>query len=369
MKLSYFMQPVHPKDKDYGTALAEDMEAIELADRLGFAEAWVGEHHASSVEPITSPLIFMANLIQRTKQIKFATGVLCMPQYHPAQVAGHTAMFDHLAKGRFVMGVGPGGLPPDFELFDVMEKDRGEMMVEAIDIIHKIWASDPPYAIDGKYWSVNIKDWTHDDLGFGRMRKPYQKPYPPVAVSAMSPYSGMMRLAAVRDFEPISANFIGTWSVKSHWETYLDECAKQGKDPVPSRWRVARSIFVADSDAEAEEIVMKPGGAFDSYYDYLFTIFDRAEMKPAFVTERGNDPEKLTHRELVDKLVIRGTAKSVAEQLLAFREDVGPFEHLLMTAHDWDDKARMRRSMELMATEVIPEISRATGTATAEAAE
>lgn len=361
MKLSYFMMPVHHKDKDYHQSLAEDMEAIELADQLGFAEAWVGEHHCSSVEPITSPLMFMASLIPRTERIKLATGVICMSQYHPALIAGHAALFDHLSEGRFILGIGPGGLPPDFELFGVVDNDRAEMMVESIDMILKIWSSDPPYDIEGKYWSTKVKDWVYDDIGLGRMVKPYQTPHPPIAVSAMSPYSGTMRLAAARDFEPITANFIGAWSVKSHWQTYSEECEKQGRRPDPARWRVARSIFVADTDAEAEAFVKQPGGTFDYYYDYLFHIFERADMKAAFVTERDADPNALSHEELVDRLVIRGSPATVTEKLLAFRDEVGPFGHLVMTAHDWTDKARMRHSMELMANDVVPALTRAVG--------
>lgn len=361
MKLSYFMMPVHHRDKDYQTALAEDVEATVLADKLGFAEVWVGEHHGSSVEPITSPLLFMASLIPQTQRITFATGVICMPQYHPAQIAGHAAMFDHLAKGRFIMGVGPGGLPPDFELFDVVDKDRGEMLIEAIDMIQTIWSTDPPYDIQGKYWKTQIQEWVHDDLGLGHMAKPYQRPHPPIAVSAMSPYSGSMRLAAQRDFLPVSANFVGAWSVKSHWDTYCDECDKLDKFADPSRWRVARSVFVADSEAEAEDIVAEPGGAFDYYYDYLFSIFDRAGMRAVAVMEKDDDPEALTYDQLRDRLVIRGKPKSVTEQLLAFRDEVGPFEHLLMTAHDWTNKPAMKHSMELMATEVVPAMTRAIG--------
>ena len=121
MKLGYFMMPLHDPTKDYHQALAEDTEAIILADQLGFEEAWVGEHFTSAAEPITSPLLFMATLIARTQRIKFGTGVLCLPQYHPAVVAGYAAMFDHLSEGRFIMGIGPGGLPSDFELFGVMD--------------------------------------------------------------------------------------------------------------------------------------------------------------------------------------------------------------------------------------------------------
>ena len=132
MKLGYFMMPLHDPKKDYHQALAEDTDAIILADQLGFEEAWVGEHFTSAAEPITSPLLFMATLIARTQQIKFGTGVLCLPQYHPAVVAGYAAMFDHLSEGRFIMGIGPGGLPSDFELFGVMDLDRNAMMVDLI---------------------------------------------------------------------------------------------------------------------------------------------------------------------------------------------------------------------------------------------
>ena len=361
MKLSLFMMPVHDRDKDYGAALAEDTEAIELADRLGFEEAWVGEHFCSSAEPITSPLLFMANLIARTQRIRLATGVICMPQYHPALIAGHAAMFDHLCGGRFVMGIGPGGLPPDFELFGVADSDRSEMMVESIDTVLEIWRSGPPWDIRGKYWTTEVKEWAHDDIGLGRMVKPLQKPHPPVAVSAMSPYSGTMRLAAKRGWAAISANFVAPWIVKSHWEVHAEECEKQGRAPDPGKWRVARSVFVADSDAEAEEFVMRPGGSFDWYFDYLFRIFDRAGMRALAAPTPGADTGALTHRDLVDALVIRGSPGTVTERLLAFREEAGPFGHLAMTAHDWTDKRALPRSMELMAAEVLPALTRAAG--------
>ena len=361
MKLSYFMMPIHDPGKDYHQALEEDIEAIVHADQLGFEEAWVGEHYTSKSEQITSPLVFMASLIARTERIKLATGVICMSQYHPAVVAGQAAMFDHLSKGRFIMGIGPGGLPPDFELFGTADSDRGAMMMESIETILKIWSTEPPYNIEGQHWKTQVTDWVLPEIGLGTMARPYQQPHPPIAVSAMSPGSGMMRLAAVRGWIPISANFIANWSVRSQWEVYLDECEKQQREPAPEQWHVARSVFVADSDAEAEDFVQQPNGTFDYYYKYLFTIFERAKMKGAFVTEKGADPDLLTHQNLRDNLVIRGTPESVAEQILAFREEVGPFGTLVMTAHDWTDKAKMKRSMELMAKEVMPRVNKALG--------
>src|SRR6267378_1952363 len=144
VKLGLFTMPMHAPDRDYATFLAEDQEAIVLADRLGFTEAFVGEHFSSWSERITSPLIFLATLIPRTTQIRFGTGVLNLPQIHPATVAAHAAMFDHLCQGRFIMGIGPGGLVSDIEMFDVGQAElRPLMMLESIETVLKLWSSSP----------------------------------------------------------------------------------------------------------------------------------------------------------------------------------------------------------------------------------
>src|SRR3990167_6231367 len=151
--------PMHHPDRDYATILEEDQEAIVLADRLGFTEAFVGEHVSSGSERITSPLIFLATLIHRTRQIRLGTGVINLPQLHPATVAAHAAMFDHLSRGRFIMGIGPGGLVSDLEVFDVGQAElRPLMMQESIDIILRLWSEDPPYEIDGRFWKISLKN-------------------------------------------------------------------------------------------------------------------------------------------------------------------------------------------------------------------
>ncbi|MBT3627860.1 MAG: LLM class flavin-dependent oxidoreductase [Rhodospirillaceae bacterium] len=361
MKHAIFTMPIHARDKDYHTGLMEDREAIILADKLGYSEAWIGEHYASGPEQITSPMMFLASLISETTNIKLCSGVICLPQYHPGLVAGQAAMFDHLTKGRFIMGVGPGGLPPDFELFNTMDAERNDMMKESIDIIRQIWAGDPPYDIKGKYWHIQVKDWVHDDIGLGYMCKPLQQPHPPMAISAMSPFSSSVRYAAEMEFIPISANFIGNWSVKSHWQVYAEEAEKHGRTADPEIWRVAKNIHIADTDAEAEAFVKQPGGSFDWYFDYLYRIFDRAQMKGAFVVNKGDDASELTHDMLRDNYTLYGSPETVAEKILALREDIGHFGTLVLTAQDWVDADAMKRSMTLLAEEVMPKVNAAIG--------
>ncbi len=361
MKLGYFMMPLHHIDRDYHETLNEDMEAIIYADELGYSEAWVGEHYSSAVEQITSPLMFHANLISRTKQIKLATGVMCLPQYHPAVTAGQAAMFDHLSDGRFIMGVGPGGLLSDFELFGVLDKDRMEMMEESLDAMLEMWATDPPYKIQGKHWTIEMKEWTHHDIKLGYVPKPLQQPHPPVAISAMSPNSGSLTFAGRRGYIPVSANFIAPWSLKTHWPTYTAGATAAGLTANAEDWHVARSIFVDETDAAAAKFTSAPGGAMDYYYDYLFQIFDRSNYRAPFVADPADDPANLTHDQIRDACVIHGSPDTVARKILELREEVGHFGTLLYAAHDWVDKARMKKSMRLMAEEVMPRVNEALG--------
>ena len=117
MKLGLFSMPLHRPEKPFLQTLEEDREAILLADRLGYSEAWIGEHFTSKVEQIASPLIFLATLIHETRSIRFGTGVINIPHHHPVTVASHVALFDNLSEGRFLFGVGPGGLVSDAEMY------------------------------------------------------------------------------------------------------------------------------------------------------------------------------------------------------------------------------------------------------------
>ena len=112
MRLGYFTMPVHPLERPWAETLQEDREAIILADKLGFYDAFMGEHLTDKAENITSSMMFNASLISDTKQIKLATGTTNLSQIHPVVIAQQAAMFDHLSQGRFIFGVSPARCRP-----------------------------------------------------------------------------------------------------------------------------------------------------------------------------------------------------------------------------------------------------------------
>ena len=354
MKLGFFTMPIHPLDKDWRQSLAEDREAFLLADELGCTEAYVGEHVTDKAENITSCVTFLAWIAAATKQIKLGTGTVNMPNTHPATVAATIAMLDHMLDGRFIFGISPGGLLSDAELFGNLDFNRNEMFLEAINQVLGIWSGEPPYNLQGKYWTVSTQRTQIKEIGQGYIPRPLQRPHPPIVVTAVAPFSKGVIEAAVRGWDPISANFLMPAWVKSHWPKYVEGCERGGRAADPANWRVAKSVFVADDAATAKAYATDPNGPYVNYYRSLFTKLKKNGRIELFKTRRDQPDDEVTLEMICDKLIIYGTPDSVADQLLAFQDEVGTFGTLLYAGKDWKDRDLGRRSMILTAEKVLP---------------
>ncbi|HYT15747.1 MAG TPA: LLM class flavin-dependent oxidoreductase [Burkholderiales bacterium] len=364
MRLGIFMMPLHPPQRDPLHTLQEDREAVVLADRLGFHDAFVGEHLTDRCENVTNSFIFLASLISDTKAIRLATGTSNLSQSHPAVIAAHAAMFDHLAKGRFIFGISPGALSSDAEALGILGEDRNRMLAEAIDVILAIWEREPPYEIDfpGNRYKVTTAKTHVPDIGRGVMYKPYQKPRPEIVGTVVAPHSKGVIAMGERDFHPLSANFLLPHWLPSHWANYAEGKRRAGKAPDSSEWRIARTIFVGDDDKVAERYARgDPNSPYRFYWNQLRAKMMLARRHVIFKMHESEDDGAVTIERLLDQLVLCGTVNKVVDQLLALREQVGDFGEIVYAGMDWVDPALARRSMELMATEVVPRLNKAIG--------
>src|SRR3990172_3169413 len=228
MKLGFFTMPMHPPGRDYTQTLKEDREAVILADKLGFCEAFIGEHVTDVCESIPSCLAFIASVAFETRQIKLGSGTVNLPNNHPAQVAATVAMLDHMLEGRFLFGIGPGGLRSDMEMLGNLDRDRNAMFVEAIDQILAIWAGDAPYKLTGQFWNLSTERTLLREAGQGVMVKPYHQPHPPIVVTAIVPHSKGLVAAARRGWTPITANFLQPNWAATHWPMHAQGCELGG---------------------------------------------------------------------------------------------------------------------------------------------
>lgn len=359
MKLSYFTMPLHPSARNYLETLNEDRAAFLLADELGFYEAFVGEHVTDRAETITSSLMFLASLAYETKDIRLGSGTINLPNTHPAAVAAQVAMIDHMLEGRFVFGISPGGLRTDAEVFGNLDRDRRAMFAEAIDQILQIWCRDAPYDIAGDFWTITTRRAMDLEIGQGAILGPYQRPHPPIMVAAMSPFSESVANAARKGWSIISANFLQPVWVASHWEKLCEGWRASDRAPDPTQWRVAKSIFVADDERTARAYAMDPKGPYGHYYGSLMRKLIGNGRPDLFKTRRDMPDHKVTHEFVMESLILHGTPEQVAAKILALREQVGDFGTLVYAGHDWADVELSRRSMELMANDVMPAVNKA----------
>ncbi|HEX5598369.1 MAG TPA: LLM class flavin-dependent oxidoreductase [Micromonosporaceae bacterium] len=365
MRLGYFSMPLHPLGRSWRETLREDRDAVILADQLGFHDAFIGEHLTDQYENITNSLLFLATLISDTRQIRLATGTTNLSHQHPVLVAVNSAMFDHLADGRFILGVSPGALSSDAEVLGILDEDRNKMFAEAIDIITAVWEAEPPYNIElpGNRYRVSTAKTLDLDLGVGVLPRPLQQPRPEIVGTVVAPYSKGVVAMGARDFHPLSANFLLPQWVATHWPNYV-----QGKESVGARadvadWRVARTIFVADDPKTAAAYGRDDEASpYRFYYRQMLKKMRKLGRLELFKSHRDQPDDEITLDYVLDKLVITGTPDSVAEQILQFREETGPFGEIVYAGLDWVDESLARRSMELMATEVMPAVNAALGT-------
>ena len=362
MRLGMFMMPLHPAHRDPATTLQEDREAIILADRLGFHDAFIGEHLTEKSENVTNSFIFLATLINDTKTIKLGTGTSNLSHTHPTLIASHAAMFDHLAKGRFIFGISPGALASDAEALGLLSEDRNKLFAEAIDVILAIWEREPPYDIDfpGNRFKVTTAKTSVPEIQRGALYKPYQKPRPEIVGTVVAPFSKGVIAMGERDFHPLSANFLLSKWLPSHWANYSEGKRKAGQVADLADWRVARTVFVADDDKVALRYARSdPDSPYRCYWKLLLKKMMLSRRHGIFKTHQEQDDSELTEEYMLDRLVICGSVNKVVDDILRLREEAGDFGELVYAGMDWADPALAKHSMELMATEVMPRVNAA----------
>lgn len=357
MELGFFTMPLHPPGSDFAQTVEDDIEQLVKLDELGYKEAWIGEHFTAEWENIPAPDLIIASALPITRQIKFGTGVSCMPNHNPFLIAHRIAQLDQMAKGRFYWGVGSGGFPGDFTVFgfDPRTGDHRTMSREALELVLDIWSDPKPGHYKNKFWDFVIPE-PEDDIGLGIHMRPYQRPHPPIGVAGVSLSSDTLVLAGERGWIPMSINIVPSRVLKSHWESVEEGATAAGVSADRSLWRVARDVYVADSTEQAREEVLSGTLARD-FRGY----FQKLLLKSRLLDLTKVDPEMpdsaVTAEYMMDNVWIVGDPDEVAGQIRDLYEELGGFGTLLAMGHEWQPREQWTRSMTLLAEEVMPRLS------------
>jgi alkanesulfonate monooxygenase SsuD/methylene tetrahydromethanopterin reductase-like flavin-dependent oxidoreductase (luciferase family) len=354
-----FIMPFHPPEKPLAQGYDEDLELIVRAEDLGFKEFWIGEHHTMKYETIVMPEIFIARALGETSRIRLGPAPVCLNQHHPAHVASRLAFLDHLSKGRLNLCFGNGSVTADQELYSVDPKDGGRMALEAINAILDLWSHGPPYEHRGEFWNFSLKKTVDPECLIGYIHQPYQLPHPPIAMPGMNRGSFSMKLAGERGFQPFAHCLVAGNVVADQWNTYAEAAEEAGRVPDRTDFKVARSIFLADTTAEAVRRVRS--NSLGRNYEYIGGLFDKGLGRRIYKRDLDMPDSECSLDYLMTEQIIAGDVDEVLRRLLGLIEETGEFGTLVMMSYDWDDKPSWIHSLELFAKELMPALNKALG--------
>jgi limonene 1,2-monooxygenase len=342
LRFGIFMAPFHPPGQNPTLALERDLDLIVHLDRLGFDEAWIGEHHSGGYEIIASPEVFIAVAAERTRNIRLGTGVVSLPYHQPLMVAQRLVLLDHLTKGRVMLGVGPGALPSDAFMLGIDPAVQRARMEESLAVILELLRSDEPV--------TRHCDWF--TLENARLHlKPYTRPHPEVAVAAMISPSGPRAagkfgcsLLSIGATQRAGIDLLG-----QHWQVCEERSAEYDNVADRRTWRLVSQIHLAETKEQAYRDVEY---GLDDYFRYF------REIAALPVVPEG-PPNDLADQMNGTGAGVIGTPADLIQLIEELVEQSdGGFGTLLVQAHEWANPEATRRSYELLAQYVMPHFQR-----------
>ena len=338
LRFGIFLPPMHKTGVNPTLALHRDLDLMVHLDQLGYAEAWIGEHHSAGSELIASPEVFIAAAAERTKHIKLGTGVNSLPYHHPFILADRIVMLDHLTRGRMMFGAGPGQLTSDAAMLGIDPMTQRPRMEQAFDVMMRLFAGE----------TVTMHtDWFTCDEAVLQVR-PYSD-FDVVVASSISPSgsklagrygTGMLSIAATEPaaFQVLDYNF-------TVWQ---EEAARHGNTAPREQWRLMGPMHIAETLEQAKANCRY---GLQWVFEYLSHIIPTGD--PSAPPPPTDYDDFIDYANESGRMVI-GTPEMAIEQIERLVDKTGGFGAYLFLGADLADWNATLRSYELFAERVMP---------------
>ncbi len=342
LRFGSFLAPHHPVGEHPTLQLKRDLDLVEHLDNLGFDEFWCGEHHSSGWETIASPEMFLAAAGQRTSRIRLGTGVVSLPYHHPFLVAQRIVQLDHMTDGRAMLGTGPGALPSDAHAMGIDPMVQRDRQDEAIGVIRRLLAGEERVSHSADWFQLN-------DAALQLL--PVQHEIPMAAASMVSP-SGMT-LAGKYGMGVLSIGSLSTAGIQAlplQWSFAEEAAAASGQTVDRSDWRIIMQFHIAETRQEARE--QAKDGLLRWHNEYTVGTLQRQGAEPYATSDEAVDEVAFAD----GAIGVIGTPDDLVERVRDLHELVGGFGAVIGFVHDWANIENTRRSWDLVARYVVPEV-------------
>ncbi len=338
LRFGIFMPPMHKTGVNPTLALHRNLQLVEHLDRLGYHEAWIGEHHSAGSELIASPEVFIAAAAERTKHIKLGTGVSSLPYHHPFMLADRIVMLDHLTRGRMMFGAGPGQLTSDAYMLGIDPMTQRPRMEQSLDVIMRLFRGETV---------TESTDWYTCNEAVLQM-KPYSD-FDIVVASSMSPSGsklagkygvGLLSIAAT---EPAAFQVLD-YNIK----VWQDEAQRHGHTVDRSKARLMGPMHIAETEKQARENCRYGLRWVWDYLSHIIPVGDPSAPPPPEDFDEWVDEANDSGRMVI------GTPDMAIAQIERLLDKTGGFGCYMFLGADLADWHQTLRSYELVAERVMP---------------
>ena len=301
----------------------------------GFDSYCFGHHFLIDPFQHFQPWTVLARMAAEPGNMTLATSVLLLPLLNPVEVAEQAATLDHIAEGRFVLGVGLGYRAEECEAFGIKMSERGGRITEALQLMRRLWTEDE-VTHHGRYYNVT---------GARPTARPYQKPYPKVWQAAMSD-PAIRRVGRSGDILFVGPAQ-GNDSIRRQIGLYHATLEESGHE-IPDDMVIVREFFCARTH---EEAIQKARAGFETKYK----VYAEQGL-------HGNDDElarKVTGglEALMDETFVLGSPGECLEQISEYKK-MGFTDVIIRLFYPQMSQSEALEHIDLVGRELIPEMHR-----------
>lgn len=216
------------------------VDAVCMAEDLGFDIAWFAEHHFTNHSICPSPLLMVAHCATHTRRIRLGPAVLALPFHNPLRVVQEIAFSALLTRGRFALGLGSGYQPYEFDRFRIDPTQKHDMMIEAWDIIEqglKFGAIEH----EGEFYEIPRTELPMRPFGFAM---------PEIFVATSHP-AALARAVKGKHTPFMSFGHRGLSAARAFRDGIAERWEQEGGDPQTMPLGVQRYVYVTDDPNDA----------------------------------------------------------------------------------------------------------------------